>query len=94
GISQRALKFSASYLSKTAITAALRRIGTLGAGLTSKMLVKYLPLLGYAVASGIGYKMTLHFGENYCLDAERESQAILDEVVSQAGREISEPAAA
>lgn len=94
GISQRAMKFSASYLSKTAITAALRRIGTLGAGLTSKLLAKYLPLLGYAVASGIGYKMTISFGENYCAEAESESQAILNEVISQAGREAARSKAA
>jgi hypothetical protein len=38
--------------------------------------------------------MTVHFGENYYLGAEKESQAILNEVVSQAGREVTEPEAA
>ena len=79
GIKQGILKFVAKYAAVEGILIVLKRMGS---QVTIKAVSKFLPFVGYLVSAGIGYKMTISFGERYVDEAEEKADELLIEVLS------------
>jgi small GTP-binding protein len=61
------------YLAREGIMLVLRR---LGAGIASHSVAKWVPFVGQAVASYLGYKLTIGFGMQLIDDCERASRDV------------------
>jgi len=61
------------YIAREGILLILRR---LGAGLASHSVARWVPLVGQAVASYLGYQLTTRFGMELIADCEQASRAV------------------
>lgn len=79
GLKQGILKLIAKYAATEGIILILKRMGTT---VIIKNISKYIPLIGQVISAGIGYTMTLAFGEDYLDQVEEKANALLDELVA------------
>jgi small GTP-binding protein len=61
------------YLAREGIVLILRRLGT---NIADRSIAKWVPLVGQAVASYLGYKLTINFGMNLIDDCESAVRAV------------------
>jgi len=78
------------YIAREGITLILRRLGT---GIAGHSVARWVPLVGQAVASYLGYKLTIRFGMELIADCEEASRAVT-KVLQEARHELAsaEPA--
>lgn len=81
GLKQGILKLIAKYAATEGIILILKRMG---AKVAVKNISKYIPIIGQIISAGIGYSMTLSFGESYLDEVEDKANALLDELVAAA----------
>lgn len=73
-------QFTAKYLAKQGIAAALRKIAT---RVTAKQVAKWVPFVGPLVSAGIGWKSTFMFGQQMIDEAEALADEILKDVLKR-----------
>jgi small GTP-binding protein len=76
-------KPTTEYLAREGILLVLRRLGT---SLGSHSVARWVPLVGQAVASYLGYKLTIRFGMDLINDCEAAARAVT-KVLQEARRE-------
>lgn len=77
-IKQNIFKFLARYAATEGIILILK---SMGAKVIIKNVSKFLPFVGSIISAGIGYKMTIAFGEEYLSDAEKNAEALINEIL-------------
>lgn len=78
GTKQAIMKWVAKYAVAEGILIALKAMGT---RIAIKNVAKFLPFIGTIVSAGIGYKMTMAFGEAYLEEAESNAEKVLDLII-------------
>lgn len=79
GLKQGILKLIAKYAAVEGILIVLKRMG---AKVLVKNISKYLPFVGQLISAGIGYKMTLSFGEAYIDEVQDKAKSLLEKVIN------------
>jgi small GTP-binding protein len=77
------------YLAKEGIMLALKR---LGGEIATKSVAKWVPLVGQAVASYLGYKLTISFGMQLIHDCEKATREVVKVLHNSSARELSDKA--
>jgi small GTP-binding protein len=78
GIKQHALKWFAKYATTEAVMLVLKNIA---GRVVVKNATKLLPFIGSIISAGIGYQMTISFGEQFSEESEDIASKILDEIL-------------
>ncbi len=73
----KALQFGSKFVGKEAILLLLKKAGI---AVASKSFSKWIPLVGAAIAAGIGYKLTSSMGEDMLNEAEQIAKETFDEI--------------
>lgn len=73
----KASQFASKYLGKEAILLLLKRAGV---NIAAKSASKFIPILGYLVAAGIGYKITKSVGDEMVKDASGLAQEVFNAI--------------
>jgi GTPase Era involved in 16S rRNA processing/uncharacterized protein (DUF697 family) len=77
-LKQKVAQYIAKYLLKEGIIKILEALGKREA---LKIAAKYIPLLGSAIAAGLGYKLTYNFGDDLIEESEKLAKELLEDII-------------